>query len=125
MPAPGRQELDENISFREQLGSDHEGPIVLINTFTVAPEDADAMLRTWAADSAVMKQQPGFISAQLHRGVAGSCVFVNYAVWQSAAHLRAAVANPAFLAAIEQGPASAIARPHVFQKLGVDNVCIG
>jgi heme-degrading monooxygenase HmoA len=28
-----------------------------------------------------MKQQPGFISTQLHRGTAGSTTYVNVAVW--------------------------------------------
>jgi hypothetical protein len=30
-----------------------------------------------------LKQKLGFISAQLHRGISGSCVFVNYAVGES------------------------------------------
>ena len=33
-----------------------------------------------------MKQQPGYISTQLHRAVGESCVFMNYAVWESVAH---------------------------------------
>jgi hypothetical protein len=35
----------------------------------------------WAGDAAFMKQQPGFISTQLHRGTAGSTTYVNVAVW--------------------------------------------
>jgi heme-degrading monooxygenase HmoA len=31
------------------------------------------------------KAQPGFISTQLHHGIAGSNVFLNDAVWQSVA----------------------------------------
>jgi heme-degrading monooxygenase HmoA len=48
------------------------GPIVLINEFNVAPEDTERFLEVWADDDAYMKQQPGFISTQLHRGTAGS-----------------------------------------------------
>jgi hypothetical protein len=40
-------------------------------------EEVDQFLKIWAADAAIMKRQPGFISAQLHRGIAGSCVFIN------------------------------------------------
>ncbi len=58
-------------------------PVILINKFNVKPEDVDQFLKIWAADAAIMKQQPGFISAQLHRGIGGSCVFINYAVWES------------------------------------------
>ncbi|MCD6058971.1 MAG: hypothetical protein K0Q89_2501, partial [Thermomicrobiales bacterium] len=32
-------EMDERVSFREQLQQE-TGPVVLINTFTVPPEDA-------------------------------------------------------------------------------------
>ena len=64
-------EMDERVSFREQLQQE-TGPVVLINTFTVASADADRLLAVWAEDAAFMKQQPGFISTQLHRGIAGS-----------------------------------------------------
>ena len=47
------------------------------------PEEVDRFLRAWAADAAYFKSQPGFISTQLHRGIAGSSVLVNYAVWES------------------------------------------
>jgi hypothetical protein len=33
----------------------------------------DQLLKAWAADAAFLKTQPGCISAQLHRGIGGSC----------------------------------------------------
>ena len=87
MPAPQRENLSRTTSFRDQLDQVDTGPIVLINTFTIDPQDAEAMLQTWEEDSRVMKHQPGFISAQLHEGIAESGVYSNYAVWESAAHL--------------------------------------
>jgi len=36
-------------------------------------------LQVWADDAAFMKQQPGFISTQLHQGTAGSTTFINAA----------------------------------------------
>src|SRR5215831_1989991 len=53
------------------------GRVVLINVFTVAPEDADRFVAAWAEDAAYLKRQPGFIATQLHRGIAGSTVFLN------------------------------------------------
>jgi hypothetical protein len=41
-----------------------------------------------------MKRQPGSISAQLHRGIAGSGVFINYAVWESTEQYQLAFNNP-------------------------------
>ena len=124
MPAPVREELSKSVTFAQQLERAGDGPIVLINTFTVNPADAAAMLETWRQDSGVMKAQPGFIAAQLHAGVADSGVFVNRAVWESAAHFRAALANPDFHAAIAQTPAGTIARPHVFRTIAVPGICV-
>ena len=65
-------EIDERVEHRRaDAAGGGDWPIVLINTFTVAPEDADRLLEVWAEDAAFMKRQPGFISAQIHRGIAG------------------------------------------------------
>src|SRR5919112_719589 len=114
-------EMDERVSFREQLQQE-TGPVVLINTFTVPPEDADRLLAVWADDAGFMKRQPGFISTQLHRGIAGSSVFVNVAVWESAAALRAAFFFPEFQAHVGRYPDGTTA-PHLFAKVAVPGIC--
>ncbi len=68
--------MDEKVKLLTQMEA-NIAPVILINKFNVKPEDVDQFLRTWAADAAIMKRQPGFISTQLHRGIAGSCVFIN------------------------------------------------
>ena len=85
-------EMDRTVTLADQL-KDEGGAVVLVNTFVAPPEEADQLLAAWAADAAIMKRQPGFISTQLHRGVAGSGAFLNYAVWESVAHFRAAFAT--------------------------------
>ena len=72
-----------------------------------------------------MKQQPGYISTQLHRGIAGSTVFMNYAVWESVAHFREAFNHPDFRKTTEHYPPSAVACPHLFACLTVPNLCVG
>jgi len=116
-------EMDERVSFRELLQQE-TGPVVLINTFTVASEDAGRLLAVWAEDAAFMKQQPGFISTQLHRGIAGSSTFVNVAVWESTAALGAAFSSPEFQAQVAHYPDSAVAQPHLFQKVAVPGICV-
>ena len=116
-------EMDERVSFREQLQQE-TGPVVLINTFTVPPEDADRLLAVWAEDAAFMKRQPGCISTQLHRGIAGSSTFVNVAVWESAAALGAAFSSPEFQAHVAHDPDSAVTQPHLFQKVAVPGICV-
>ena len=116
-------EMDERVSYMQQL-QQKTGPVVLINTFAVPPEDADRLLQVWAEDAAFMKQQPGFISTQLHRGIAGSTTFVNVAVWESVAALRAAFSSPEFQAHAAHYPDSAVAQPHLFQKVAVPGICV-
>lgn len=116
-------QMDPRVSFAEQLQQE-TGPVVLINTFTVAPEDAGRLREVWAEDAAYMKRQPGFISTQLHRGTAGSTTFVNVAVWESAAALRAAFSSPEFGAHAARYPDSAVATPHLFEKVAVPGICV-
>lgn len=116
-------EMDEKVSIQAQL-EDTGGPVILINKFTVEPDEAEQLVRAWAEDAAWMKRQPGFISTQLHRGIAGSGVFLNFAVWESTAHFRAAFTNPEFQAKLEHYPSSAIASPHLFRKVAVSGICV-
>ncbi len=91
--------LDEHVPIFHQLNAD-VSPVVLVNVFTVLESDIPALLKTWEDDANWMKKQPGYISTQLHRGIAGSTVFMNYAVWESVAHFRAAFTHPDFKKAL-------------------------
>ncbi len=117
-------EMDASVRLADQLADDDGHPVTLINTFVVPPEDADALLEVWARDAEVMKRQPGFVSAQLHRGIAGSGVFLNYAVWQSVGYFRAAFAHPEFRARLGDYPDSASISPHLFRKVAVPGLCV-
>jgi heme-degrading monooxygenase HmoA len=71
-----------------------------------------------------MRHQPGFISTQLHRGVGGSRVFINYAVWESTEHFKRALTNPEFQSKLGHYPPSAVASPHLFRKVAVPGICV-
>jgi heme-degrading monooxygenase HmoA len=118
-----RAELDERVHLADQL-AEEIGPVTLFNTFTVAPEDADALLEAWAVDAAYLKGKPGFISTQLYRGVAGSGVFINQAVWESVEAFRNAFGDPQFQATFARYPDSTVASPHLFQKVAVPGICV-
>ena len=117
------KELDEHVTIREQL-QEGGGPAVLVNVFTVEPGEAEQLLAAWAEDAAFMKRQPGFISTQLHRGIAGSGAFLNYAVWESVEHFRRAFENPEFQAKLGSYPPSAVTMPHLFHKAAVAGICV-
>jgi heme-degrading monooxygenase HmoA len=114
--------LDERVPIQQQLGAE-VSPAILINVFTVASEDVDGLLAAWEHDANWMKKQPGYISTQLHRGIGGSCTFLNYAVWESVAHFRVAFTNPEFRATLAAYPSSVVASPHLFEKMAVPNLC--
>jgi hypothetical protein len=79
--------MDENVTLVVQVEEEEGGrPVILINKFNVKPEDLDQLLNAWAVEAAYLKQKQGFIYSQLHRGIGGSCVFINYAVWESVRH---------------------------------------
>lgn len=115
--------MDGHTTYRQQLQQDG-GPVVLINQFSMAPGDIERFLEVWADDAGFMKSQPGFISTQLHRGTAGSTTFINVAVWDSARALSAAFRSPEFQRRAASYPDSAVATPHVFQRLAVPGICV-
>ena len=114
--------MDSQVPIFNQLGEDL-APVILINIFTVDAADMPALLKAWEDDANWMKRQAGYISTQLHRGIAGSCVFLNYAVWESVAHFRAAFAHPDFQSALAAYPSSAVASPHLFSRVAIPNLC--
>ena len=116
-------EMDDSVTLQQQMMTE-AGPVVLINQFKVKPEEADQLIEAWTQDALFLKQQPGFISAQLHRGIAGSGVFINVAVWESVADFRQAFSQPEFRRSLDAYPPSTIAAPHLFQKIAVPNVCL-
>lgn len=99
-------------------------PLVLVNVFTLENADEPTFLQAWEKDANFMKRQPGFISTQLHRAIGESPTYLNYAVWESTADFRAAFTHPEFVAKLSAYPSSAVAMPHLFQKVGVPGICV-
>ena len=120
---PQLRPLDPTFPIERQIGLD-ASPVVLVNIFTLDKNDEQAFLQAWRDDALFMKQQPGFISTQLHRAIGESPTYLNYAVWETTAHFRAAFTNPEFRAKLSSYPSSAAASPHLFQKVAVPGVCV-
>jgi heme-degrading monooxygenase HmoA len=116
-------EMDENITLKAQFEED-VGPVVLLNKFTVKPEDVDQFLRVFADTTAVFRRQPGFISAQLHRGLGNSATFFNYVVWESAQHFKRAFERPEFLSNMVGILPDVVMSPHLFKKVDVPGICV-
>jgi quinol monooxygenase YgiN len=116
-------ETDEHVKLSEQL-EENVSPIILINRFNVKPEETDQFLKAWEKDATYFKSQPGFISTQLHRGIGGSGVFVNYAVWESTALFKKALGNIDIQELLSDYPASSVVSPHLFKKVAVPGICV-
>ena len=115
--------LDPAFPIDRQLAVDTT-PVVLVNLVTLDKADDPRFLEAWQNDAAFMKRQPGFISTQLHRAIGDSSAYVNYAVWESTAHYRAAFTHPEFKASLAAYPSSVVAIPHLFQKVAVPGICV-
>jgi quinol monooxygenase YgiN len=67
--------------------------VTLINVFTVRPEHQQRLVDVLVnATQTVMRKQPGFISANIHRSLDGTRV-TNYAQWQSPEAFEAMLQN--------------------------------
>ena len=120
---PPLRPLDPAVPIQRQIAID-AAPVVLLNVFTLDKADEPAFLEVWRGDAEFMKRQPGFISTQLHRAIGESPTYLNTAVWELTAAFRAAFSHPEFVAKVSAYPPSAVATPHLFQKVAVQGVCV-
>jgi heme-degrading monooxygenase HmoA len=116
--------LDDRVAFKQQL--EHNiGPAVLMSTFLVPPDQVDNFLEGFKKQFAIMRKQPGLISAQLHRGVAGSSLFMNYIVWESIDAFRHGYESPEFQAQLKQYPPGTVVSASFFQRVAIPGMCVG
>ena len=64
---PKLVEMDERAPIFAQM-EEQDGPVILINKFSVDPAEFDQFLKGWAAEAQRFKEQPGFISTQTTQG---------------------------------------------------------
>lgn len=117
-------EMDERVTIFAQMEED-VGPVILMNKFSVDPQEFDQFLKGWATEAEKFKEQPGFISTQLHKGIGGSGTFINYAVWEFTEHFKRAVnkvMDPQDR--MSAYPPSTVASPHLFKKVAVPGICV-
>ena len=74
--------------------------VTLINPFEVPPGREEDAVAYWDRCADVLRRQPGFISARLHRAIMPGARFalVNVAEWASAEHFQTAVSTSDFKA---------------------------
>ncbi|KAJ9106021.1 hypothetical protein QFC19_003357 [Naganishia cerealis] len=113
-------DVDPAHPFRQQLQADVSGPVVITNTYSVPEGHMDETIAIWAKALEIGVTQPGYISAQLHRGIAGANVLINYSEWSSVRQLKDFLDLPEIKALVASFPKGTECRAHVFQKLDID-----
>jgi heme-degrading monooxygenase HmoA len=116
-------EMDDTITLEKQSETE-VGPVIVMNKFNVGPGEVEEFLKVFAETTKVFKQQPGFISAQLHQGIAGSSTFINYVVWESVAHFKQAFDKPEFRINMANVLPNTVMSPHLFKKIAIAGICV-
>ena len=95
--------------------------VTLINVFTVRPEQQQLLVDLLVeATEAVMKYQPGFVSANIHKSLDGTRV-TNYAQWRSREAFEAMLKDSEAMVHLQE--AARIAEkfePHLYEVSSVD-----
>ncbi len=87
----------------------------LINVFTVTPEDQQRLIDALdEATARVMRLLPGFISANIHKGLDGTRV-TNYAQWASRDAFEAMLHVPDARTHMEEVTRIASAEPYLYE----------
>ena len=122
------QDVDPGQPFRAQIGAHlaaaDSGPVTVVNTYLPPEGGREALLAAYKKDSDVLRSHPGFIAAQMYEGTGGNRAFVTVAVWESAQHLAAAVADPEFQKAQADYPDGSIVSPLLARKMAVEGICV-
>ncbi|QXQ07345.1 antibiotic biosynthesis monooxygenase [Sphingosinicellaceae bacterium] len=119
------EELDPSCPLRSQYADRTGLTTVLLNVFRVDLKDEAAFRQAWQQDAEFFKKQPGYISAQLHRGIGDSRMWFNYAVFENTSTFAATNDQPEFGPLRGGYPDSAVAHPHLFRRIRIPGICVG
>ncbi|KAE8153933.1 antibiotic biosynthesis monooxygenase [Aspergillus avenaceus] len=118
-------DINPRTPLSEQLKEKPEaGPCVLVNTFHIPAGKMEEAFAAWKIDAELAKRQPGFISTQLHRGINGSDMMLNYAIWETTAALKAYYDLPEFKESLLNYPDGTEARIALYRKQHIDGICL-
>ncbi len=90
--------------------------VTLINVFTLAPEAQQRLVDLLVeATEEVVRKQPGYVSANIHRSLDGTRV-TSYAQWRSRENFEAIFRNPDVMVHVREAEKLAMAyEPHLYE----------
>jgi heme-degrading monooxygenase HmoA len=116
-------DLCPDVPLAEQLRAAN-GAFTLLEIFIVSDGAVDQAIRAYQKTGAYLKNRTGYIQAQLYRGIGGSNLLVNLAVWESVGALRDVLFDPDFLAVSSRHPAGTRCFRQVLRRAAVPGVCV-
>jgi heme-degrading monooxygenase HmoA len=96
--------------------------VTVVNVFTVEPERQQHLIDLLVETTRTIREQPGFVSANIHRSLDGTKV-VNYAQWRRAEDFQAMLRDSA--AQVHMRAADEVAtsiEPHLYQVVFTDEI---
>ena len=101
--------------------STEQDVLTLVNVFTVEPERQQRLVDLLIeATRTVVRDEPGFVSANIHKSVDGTKV-VNYAQWRRQADFEAMLRDPAAQPHLQAaGELATSFEPHLYQVVFTD-----
>jgi hypothetical protein len=118
------KDFDENVKFFSQLNyAEYNGKIYLLFVFKVPTDVEQTFLTCWKNHGDVMGKFEGYGSEKLHKGISGSDVYFNYAIWNSLADFRIAFFSPDSQTCLGAYPDSCTFTGQIVKPIFVEGVC--
>lgn len=121
---PTIKEMDETVPFFSQLGQTSK-PVTLVIQFNAPAKDEQRFLEAWRNHGLCMRKFAGYIGEQLHKGIGGSDVDINYSTWESVEQFAAAFGSQESQACVGAYPDDVMLAGQLLEKIAVEGVCKG
>ena len=116
--------FDEKTGFFQQLNdSENSGKIYLLFVFNVPADVENEFLTCWKKHGEVMGKFNGYISEKLHKGISGSDVYFNYAMWNSLSDFKNGFLSAESQACLNAYPDACTFTGQILKSVFVEGVC--
>lgn len=118
------KEMDDKVPFFGQL-SQALKPVTLVIQFNVPAKDEQQFLKAWKNHGLCMRNFAGYLGEQLHKGIGGSDVYINYSTWESVEQFAVAFGSQDSQVCVGAYPDDVTLAGQLLEKIAVEGVCKG
>ena len=97
--------------------------VILINPIEVPKGEEEEVLKSWEIRDKYMRQQPGFVSAKLHKTLSPNAKFhfISYAEWESTEVFMKIINSEEFKKMLENGSNMPLMFPELYEIIRTSN----